>query len=117
RPRGRAAGTRGGATARRHGAGRAVRRADRATGRPRPAACRIIGGVSPVLPTPKTKPAAAPKPAKAKPKPKRKVKRRRPDPALAWAKRLARTRPRLLEDTLDALTSIYGPQARRRLRH
>jgi endonuclease-3 len=70
--------------------------------------------VSPVLPNPKTKPVAAPKPAKAKPKPKRKVKRRRPDPALAWAKRLARTRPRLLEDTLDALTSIYGPQVWRR---
>ena len=70
--------------------------------------------MSPVLPNPKTKPVAAPKPAKAKPKPKRKVKRRRPDPALAWAKRLARTRPRLLEDTLDALTSIYGPQVWRR---
>jgi endonuclease-3 len=70
--------------------------------------------VSPVLPNPKTKPVAAPKPAKAKPKPKRNVKRRRPDPALAWAKRLARTRPRLLEDTLDALTSIYGPQVWRR---
>ena len=48
------------------------------------------------------------------PKPKRKAKRRRPDPALAWAKRLARTRPRLLEDTLGALTSIYGPQIWRR---
>ena len=70
--------------------------------------------MSPVLPNPKTKPVAAPKPAKAKPKPKRNVKRRRPDPALAWAKRLARTRPRLLEDTLDALTSIYGPQVWRR---
>jgi endonuclease-3 len=65
-----------------------------------------------VLPNAKTKRAAAPKPAKAKPK--RKVKRRRPDPALAWARRLARTRPRLLEDTLDALTSIYGPQVWRR---
>jgi endonuclease III len=70
--------------------------------------------VSPVLPNPKTNLAAAPKPTKARPKPKRKVKRRRPDPALAWARRLARTRPRLLEDTLDALTSIYGPQAWRR---
>ena len=70
--------------------------------------------MSPVLPNPKTKPAAAPKPAKAKAKPKRKVKRRRPDPALAWARRIARTRPRLLEDTLDALTSIYGPQVWRR---
>jgi endonuclease III len=70
--------------------------------------------VSPVLPNPKTNLAAAPKPTKARPKPKRKVKRRRPDPALAWARRLARTRPRLLEDTLDALTSIYGPQVWRR---
>ena len=70
--------------------------------------------MSPVLPNPKTKPVAAPKPAKAKPRPRRKLKRRRPDPALAWAKRLARTRPRLLEDTLDALTSIYGPQVWRR---
>jgi endonuclease-3 len=58
-----------------------------------------------VTPTSTTKP---------RPKPKRKVKRRRPDPALAWARRLARTRPRLLEDTLDALTSIYGPQVWRR---
>lgn len=51
-------------------------------------------------------------PATTKPRarPKRKAKRRRPDPALAWARRLARYRPRLLEDTLDALTSIYGPQ-------
>jgi endonuclease-3 len=66
--------------------------------------------VSPILPDPKTKPAAT----KPKPKPKRKVKRRRPDPALAWARRLARYRPRLLEDTLDALSSIYGPQIWRR---
>jgi endonuclease-3 len=54
-----------------------------------------------VTPTSTTKP---------RPKPKRKTKRRKPDPALAWARRLARSRPRLLEDTLDALTSIYGPQ-------
>jgi endonuclease-3 len=68
--------------------------------------------VSPILPDPKTMPAATkPKP---KPKPRRKVKRRRPDPALAWARRLARSRPRLLEETLDALTSIYGPQVWRR---
>jgi endonuclease-3 len=40
----------------------------------------------------------------------RKPKRRPADPALAWARRLARYRPRLLEDTLDALASIYGPQ-------
>ena len=51
---------------------------------------------------------------KPRPKPKRKTKRRKPDPAIAWARRLARYRPRLLEDTLDALTSIYGPQVWRR---
>jgi endonuclease-3 len=54
-----------------------------------------------VTPTSSTKP---------RQKPKRKTKRRKPDPAVAWARRLARYRPRLLEDTLDALTSIYGPQ-------
>ena len=62
-------------------------------------------------PNPTTKPKAA---AKPKAKPKRKVKRGRPDPALAWARRLARYRPRLLEDTLDALSSIYGRQIWRR---
>ncbi|MEA2518036.1 MAG: endonuclease [Chloroflexota bacterium] len=47
---------------------------------------------------------------------KGKAKRRRakPDPSIAWAKRLARTRPRLLEDTLDALGELYGPQVWRR---
>ncbi|HXI80311.1 MAG TPA: endonuclease III [Verrucomicrobiae bacterium] len=58
-------------------------------------------------------PTTTPK-AKARPKPKRKAKRRRVNPALAWARRLARYRPRLLEDTLDALASIYGPQVWRR---
>jgi endonuclease-3 len=50
--------------------------------------------------------------SKAKPRTKtaRKPKRRPADPALAWARRLARYRPRLLEDTLDALGEIYGPQ-------
>jgi endonuclease-3 len=67
--------------------------------------------VSPTRPIPETKPKAT---SRAKPRPKRKAKRRRPDPALAWARRLARYRPRLLEDTLDALTSIYGPQLWRR---
>jgi endonuclease-3 len=67
--------------------------------------------VSPTRPIPETTPKATPR---AKPRPKRKAKRRRPDPALAWARRLARYRPRLLEDTLDALTSIYGPQLWRR---
>jgi endonuclease-3 len=65
--------------------------------------------VSPVLSNPK----ATTKP-RPKANPRRKTKRRRPDPAIAWARRLARTRPRLLEDTLDALTSIYGPQVWRR---
>ena len=51
---------------------------------------------------------------KPRPKPKRTTTRRTPDPALAWARRIARYRPRLLEDTLDALTSIYGPQIWRR---
>jgi endonuclease-3 len=67
--------------------------------------------VSPTRPIPETTPKATPR---AKPRPKRKAKRRRPDPALAWARRLARYRPRLLEDALDALTSIYGPQLWRR---
>ncbi|HET7473704.1 MAG TPA: hypothetical protein VFJ71_11310 [Candidatus Limnocylindrales bacterium] len=48
---------------------------------------------------------------KAKPK---KRKRAKPDPALAWARRLARYRPGLLEDTLAALEGIYGPQIWRR---
>jgi len=46
-------------------------------------------------------------------KPKRK-KRAKPDPAIAWARRIARYRPRLLEDTLDALGDLYGPQVWRR---
>ena len=54
--------------------------------------------------------------AKSKPRPKAKSKRRRarPDPAIAWARRIARYRPRLLEDTLDALGGLYGPQVWRR---
>jgi endonuclease III len=59
------------------------------------------------------KPAAAPKP-KPRPKAKPKRKRARPDPAIAWARRIARYRPRLLEDTLDALADLYGPQVWRR---
>ena len=57
-----------------------------------------------------TRPTAKPK---ATAKPKRK-KRAKPDPAIAWAKRIARTRPRLLEDSLDALRDLYGPQVWRR---
>jgi endonuclease-3 len=51
---------------------------------------------------------------KRKPKAKSRPKRRRVDPALAWARRLARYRPGLLEDTLDTLTELYGPQVWRR---
>ena len=68
-----------------------------------------------VRPNPSTRSAAAPttKPkSKAKAKPKR--KRAKPDPAIAWAKRLERDRPRLLQDTLDALGGLYGPQIWRR---
>jgi endonuclease-3 len=64
--------------------------------------------------TPKpTTPAASPKPT-PRPKAKPKRKRAKPDPAIAWAKRLDRYRPRLLEDTLDALRDLYGPQIWRR---
>ena len=64
--------------------------------------------------TPKpTTPAASPKP-RPRPKAKPKRKRAKPDPAIAWAKRLDRYRPRLLEDTLDALRDLYGPQIWRR---
>jgi len=46
----------------------------------------------------------------------RKRRRAKPDPALAWARRLARYRPRLLDDTLDALGTLYGrPVWERRL--
>jgi endonuclease-3 len=51
-------------------------------------------------------------PTPAKP---RRAKRRKPNPYLAWAKRLERTRPGLVDFTLDGLASIYGqpPWARR----
>ena len=64
-------------------------------------------------PNPTTSSKARPNPT-PRPKPKRKTKRRPVDPALAWARRLARYRPRLLEDTLDALGELYGPQVWRR---
>jgi len=67
--------------------------------------------VSPTRPT-TPRPTGQP-PAKAKAKPKAK-KRAKPDPAIAWARRLARYRPRLLEDTLDSLGELYGPQVWRR---
>ena len=56
--------------------------------------------------TPAPRPAAATRPkAKAK-----KRRRARPNPSIAWARRLARYRPRLLEDTLDRLSELYGRQ-------
>jgi endonuclease-3 len=64
-------------------------------------------------PTSSPKPTSGPKP-KPKATSKRKAKRRPVDPAVAWARRLARYRPRLLEDTLDALGALYGPQVWRR---
>ena len=46
---------------------------------------------------------------------RKKVKRRKPNPYLAWAKRLERTRPGLIRFTADGLRSLYGaqPYARR----
>ncbi len=62
---------------------------------------------------PVVNPAAADKPVKpARPrKPVKPRKRRAPDPAKAWAKRLARTRPGLVGDVLDGLASLYGRPA------
>jgi endonuclease-3 len=62
---------------------------------------------APPAPTSKARPAKAATRPKAKPK---KRKRARPNPSIAWARRLARYRPRLLEDTLDALSGLYGRQ-------
>jgi endonuclease-3 len=45
----------------------------------------------------------------SKPTPKR-TKRRSVDPSIAWARRLARYRPGLLDDTLLGLTELYGQQ-------
>ena len=58
-------------------------------------------------------PSASRSTTKPKARPKKR-KRAKPNPALAWARRLARYRPRLLEDTLEALEGIYGPQVWRR---
>jgi len=69
---------------------------------------------SPATTPPKT---LAPKRA-ATPKPKAKRKKRRhpANPSLAWARRLARYRPRLLDDMLDRLEELYGrPAWERRL--
>ncbi|HEY8439535.1 MAG TPA: hypothetical protein VIK65_13075 [Candidatus Limnocylindrales bacterium] len=46
---------------------------------------------------------------KPKPKPKKR-KRAKPNPSIAWARRLARYRPDLLDDTLNSLSELYGPQ-------
>jgi endonuclease-3 len=50
----------------------------------------------------------------ARPARRRKVKRRKPNPYLAWAKRLERTRPGIVPFTLDGLASLYGHQQWRR---
>ncbi len=50
--------------------------------------------------TPAKTPAKRPK--------KRPTKRRKPNPYLAWAKRLERTRPGLVRFTLDSLAEVYG---------
>jgi endonuclease III len=71
--------------------------------------------VSPITSTAGAAVAAKAKPAaRTRPVVKPKKKRAKPDRALAWARRLARYRPRLLEDTLDALGELYGPQVWRR---
>ena len=66
----------------------------------------------------RAKAVAATAPSRVKPtvgaRPKAKRKRAKPDRAIAWARRIARYRPRLLEDTLDALTELYGRQTWRR---
>jgi len=62
--------------------------------------------MSPTRPTATATTRLRPKP---KPKPKKR-KRARPDPAIAWSRRLARTRPGLLTETLDRLSALYGPQ-------
>ena len=70
---------------------------------------------------PVAKPAGKPvAPAAKRPAPaaksRRTVKRKRakPDPAIAWARRLGRYRSHLLEDTLESLGELYGPQTWRR---
>jgi endonuclease-3 len=47
-------------------------------------------------------------PTPRKPPRKRPAKRRKPNPYLAWAKRLERTRPGLVGYTLDSLAEVYG---------
>ena len=62
--------------------------------------------MSPTRTTTATPSAAKPRP-KAKPK---KRKRAKPNPSIAWARRLARYRPGLLDDTLNRLSELYGRQ-------
>jgi endonuclease III len=66
--------------------------------------------VSPIDPSTRKTPSRA----AARTKAKTKRKRAKPDRAIAWAKRIARYRPRLLDDTLDSLGELYGPQVWRR---
>ena len=72
--------------------------------------------MSPTRPSTAIATAGTAKSPKRRPKanPKGKRKRAKPDPSIAWARRLARDRPGLLEDTLSALGGIYGPQVWRR---
>jgi endonuclease-3 len=49
----------------------------------------------------------APRKATARKKPKQRA-RRKPNPYLAWRKRLDRTRPGLIDFTLDELAGLYG---------
>ena len=51
-----------------------------------------------------------PAPARPEEGPKKKVKRRKPNPYLAWAKRLERTRPGLVRFTLDQPRRAVWPQ-------
>src|SRR5919112_5294174 len=73
-----------------------MRRADRGSRLDRP----MTAGV---------RPTAGGKPAPARKK-VAKPKRRKPNPYLAWAKRLERTRPGITAFTLEQLRERYGPQ-------
>ena len=95
----RAAAVRRGGDGRRHRAARALRRADRATRRPRRGSLRDHRRHEPdPADDAATPPTARSATKAAKPK---KRKRAKPDPAIAWARRLARTRPGCSTDTLD----------------
>jgi endonuclease-3 len=68
----------------------------------------LVGGIDGAVP------AARPAPAKRVPGVTRKRGRRKPDPARAWSKRLARTRPGLVGFVHDQVTASYaiGPWVR-----